>query len=449
MEEFKTWHCRHEIKLAFHGLKSHEDCFFFQTMGIGQAKLQKTRTPGRDRIGMMASLNYLLLVIGALVCMPSLILFAETAAAFFLPRRGRPVITEGKFRSIAVLVPAHNESGGIAPTLEDISRQLNSGDQLVVVADNCTDDTAAVASVHGAHVIVRNDMERRGKGYALAFGLEYLAARPPEIVIIVDADCRLGADTIRTLAAASAESNRPVQALYLMKPPGGHEQRFAVAEFAWIVRNHVRPLGLANLGLPCQLMGTGMAFPWRIISSANLASGNLVEDLELGLNLARIGHPPKFCIEAIVESLFPTTEEGMVKQRQRWEHGSLSMLLKRSVRLCFAAAWLLNLPLLVLGLDLMVPPLAVHAAIVLLSTAACGVLYLFGTSGLPLALAMLGGILIVASLLLSWAGFGRTALPAKQFQSVLPYLLAKLKIYKGFSARNPIEWLRSDRTKEK
>lgn len=398
---------------------------------------------------MMASLNYLLLLIGALVFVPSIILFAETAVAFFLPRRDWPVIAEGKFRSIAVLVPARNESAGIAPTLEDISRQLNAGDQLIVVADNCTDDTAAVASAYGAQVIVRNDMDRRGKGYALAFGLEYLAARPPEIVIVVDADCRLGADTIKTLTAAAAASNRPVQALYLMKPPVGHEQRFAVAEFAWIVRNYVRPLGLANLGLPCQLMGTGMAFPWRVISSTNLASGNLVEDLELGLNLARNGHPPKFCMEAIVESLFPTTEEGMVKQRQRWEHGSLSMLLNRSVRLCFAAARRLNFPLLVLGLDLMVPPLAVHAAAILLATAACGVLYLFGASGLAIALAMLGGSLFAASLLLSWAGFGRTVLPARQFHRLLPYLLAKLKIYKGFSARNPGEWLRSDRTKEK
>ena len=52
------------------------------------------------------------------------------------------------------------------------------------------------------------------------------------------------------------------------------------------MKNWVRPLGLSNLNLPCQLMGTGMAFPWELIRSANLASGSIVEDTKLGLELA-------------------------------------------------------------------------------------------------------------------------------------------------------------------
>ena len=56
-----------------------------------------------------------------------------------------------------VVVPAHNESLGLVPTLQDIKAQLGAGDRLIVVADNCTDDTAEVAVASGAEVIVRND----------------------------------------------------------------------------------------------------------------------------------------------------------------------------------------------------------------------------------------------------------------------------------------------------
>ena len=72
-------------------------------------------------------------------------------------------------------------------------------------------------------------------------------------------------------------------------------QRTRVREFAWRVKNWVRPLGLSSLGLPCQLMGTGMAFPWEVIADARLATGSLAEDLKLGLELAANGHPPVFC----------------------------------------------------------------------------------------------------------------------------------------------------------
>jgi len=92
----------------------------------------------------------------------------------------------------AVLVPAHNESQNLVPTLLDIRAQLGEGDRLVVVADNCTDDTAEVARACQAEVIVRNCPEKRGKSYALDWGVRNLGEVRPDTVIIVDADCRLG-----------------------------------------------------------------------------------------------------------------------------------------------------------------------------------------------------------------------------------------------------------------
>src|SRR5262249_18472589 len=153
--------------------------------------------------------------------------------------------------------------------------------RVLVVADNCTDDTAVVAAAAGAEVTVRHDLMRVGKGYALDWGLRHLSVDPPDVVIMVDADCRLGAGAIERLMASVLATGRPVQALYLMTVPERSAVNHRVAEFAWRAKNWIRPLGLHRLGLPCQLMGTGMAFPWAVIRTAELASGRIVEDLRL------------------------------------------------------------------------------------------------------------------------------------------------------------------------
>jgi glycosyltransferase involved in cell wall biosynthesis len=73
-----------------------------------------------------------------------------------------------------VLIPAHNEEAGIDATLGSIDAIEYPGQlvSVVVVADNCTDDTAARAIAAGAEAMTRIDSERRGKGYALGWALE-------------------------------------------------------------------------------------------------------------------------------------------------------------------------------------------------------------------------------------------------------------------------------------
>ncbi|MBD2750536.1 glycosyltransferase [Microvirga sp. BT688] len=198
----------------------------------------------------------------SLVCLPSAILVAEILAASTLKNRASLAFrTGGSIRPgpIAVIVPAHNEEAGILPTLQDIEAQLRPGDRLLVVANNCSDNTAAVARAVGAEVSERHDPDHRGKGYALDWGMRHLRQDPPETVIIIDADRRVAPGTVLTLAQAALATGRPTQALNIMKSARAGPRR-RVQELAWVLKNYVRPLGLARFGLPCQLMGTGMAF---------------------------------------------------------------------------------------------------------------------------------------------------------------------------------------------
>ena len=169
--------------------------------------------------------------------------------------RSRQHVVRGR---VAVLVPAHDEAAGIARTLDAVLPQLREHDRVVVVADNCSDDTAAIARAAGTQVQVveRTHATDRGKGFALAFGVDHLRADPPAAVLIVDADCELAPGSLEVLATELGRTQRPVQALYLMlaAPDAGLGRR--MAQFAWRVRNWARPAGWRRLGMPCQLMGT-------------------------------------------------------------------------------------------------------------------------------------------------------------------------------------------------
>ena len=190
------------------------------------------------------------------------LVFSSQILLAVIPRAARSPPANITRRSVAVLVPAHNECLGIASTIINVRSQLKSHDRLIVVADNCSDDTAAVSSAAGADVIERKDLTKRGKGFALDCGVRQLNFDPREIVIIVDADCQVESGAIDELASTCTATGRPTQALYLMTVPAVSQINHQVAEFSWRVKNWMRPLGLQALHLPCQLMGTGMAFPW-------------------------------------------------------------------------------------------------------------------------------------------------------------------------------------------
>jgi cellulose synthase/poly-beta-1,6-N-acetylglucosamine synthase-like glycosyltransferase len=389
-----------------------------------------------------------LLFIGAgLLGIPTAVLCLEILSA--LLQHQKPLYSiVGPRKRIAVIVPARNESSSVRPTLDDIKAQLCAGDRLLVVADNCTDDTAAVARWAGAEVLERRDPARIGKGYALDSGLRCLDRDPPEIVVMIDADCRLAGDVIDRLASACAITGRPVQALYLMTTPEGSKINHQVAEFAWRVKNLARPLGLAALALPCQLMGAGMAFPWKVIRAADLASDWITEDIKLGLELTAAGHPPLFCPAAVVTSQFASSKRGAEVQRRRWEHGHILTIFKKVPHSLGVGIALGSVPLLGLALDLLVPPLSLLAMMWTLILTVTGVAMLlgFGYGAFVLSAACLGCFAI--SLGLAWQRYGRDVVPYASLTSLPGYILAKLGLYQRIlSGRMSAHWIGTDRAK--
>jgi cellulose synthase/poly-beta-1,6-N-acetylglucosamine synthase-like glycosyltransferase len=371
-------------------------------------------------------------LLGLLVLVPCAVLFVQVMASMEPKRESAPA---GRRPRLAVLVPAHNEARGIQDCLTTISGQLQKADRLLVVADNCTDDTAALAASAGAEVVERRDAARRGKGYALDFGIRHLAADPPETLLVIDADCRLDAGAVDCLARACHAAERPVQALYLMHAGADAGPAARIAQFAWLVKNQVRALGSQRLGMPCLLTGSGMAFPWRMIERAALASAHLVEDLHLSIDLARAGTPALLCPRALVTSAFAAGPGGLQAQRMRWEHGHLSVILADVPRLLLEGVVKGQPRLVGMALDLCVPPLALLALVVAALAAS-------GAAAALVAAALLGSAVLAA-----WWRHGRE-LPLGALACAPFYALAKIPLYSRFLVKRQVEWVRSRRPGE-
>jgi len=371
--------------------------------------------------------------LSALCCVPAATFVAEVLIGAPPPRRSRA--PAGRRPRTVVLVPAHNEQAVIEGTLTNLRGELDEQTSLLVVADNCEDDTPALAERAGARVVRRVDPTRRGKGYAIEFGLDELAKAPPEVVVIVDADCRVEPGSIGILAQRALDTGRPVQAEYLILPPR-LEPRTAINALAFLIKNRVRPLGLLRLGLPCQLTGSGMAFPWEVIRKAPPMGAYLVEDMLMGLELARLGAPPLFCPEARIRSELPTREQAQQKQRRRWEHGHIATLLDQGPKLVLEGLRRGDIDLLALGLDVLVPPLT------LFLLGLCAVLGLNALASLglglgpgPLALSLGAVVAVGASVLVAWLTQGRELVPLRYAWVVPGYIFWKLPVYVAFAAR--------------
>lgn len=395
----------------------------------------------------LAVVNGLLLAGTALLVLPALLLLVQIVLAL---RQPPPLPAQPRPARIAVLIPAHNEGHGVRATIMQTLSQLGPDDRVLVVADNCNDDTAAQARLVGAEVVERHDAERRGKGYALDFGVRHLEmlaqheGHAPDVVLVLDADCVLSPGLIPRVAGLAQAHGRPVQASYLMHAatPG---LKARVAEFAMRVKNLARSRGMFRLGLPCQLLGTGMAFPWAVALRAPLASGHLAEDMQLGVRLARDGTPPLFCEDVLVTSVFAASQEGERSQRTRWEHGHLSLLVGEGPKLLWEALRRGRLAQAMLVMDMLVPPLALLAGLLVVATLAQAIWALLTGWVAGLVLALLGVAALLVAIVAARHRFAAELIGLGELLKAPVYVLAKLPIYLSFVVRRQTEWVRTKR----
>ncbi len=391
------------------------------------------------------SLN-LILLLGAIGISIPIIVFAIECFCSVLPQKKDRNLYLVDRPKTAVLIPAHNEAEYISLVVQEAQKQLLKDDQLIVIADNCQDDTAKIARSAGAFVIERVNEVEKGKGYALAEGILHLEkVNPPEVVVFLDADCIVADNAIANITRLASKTGRPVQAKYLMDQVNEPGLKDRVSSFALQVKNRIRFLGLKRIGGHSLLTGSGMAFPWFAMKHVTLAGAINADDMKLAVDLTLENIVPTYCESALVVGRLMENQDAQ-SQRTRWEHGHLQMISVEVPRLIRAFFKSPRFSLLLLALDISIPPLSLLVVTWLLALIfAFGTFFLAGASLLPPIILGLSGLLLFLSVILVWAKFASTDLPLKDLLSIPFYVVGKIPIYFKFLVNPQIGWLSTER----
>ncbi len=265
----------------------------------------------------------LLLVLEVLLALPLLYLLALAFGATLgtLRRPLRPASKPPTSR-FAILVPAHNEEVLIGSTLSSLAQLDYPADHysVHVIADNCTDRTAAIARAAGVQVHERADSEKRGKGYALAWAFDLLARGEAryDAYIVLDADAVVAPGMLEALARGLARGALALQSHNAVL----NAAESPVSALRWLalsLMNYIRPLGRNMLGGSSTLTGNGMCLTPEILVRHPWRAFGLSEDYQYYLSLVASGEKILFVPDADVRSVMPTTSRQLQSQDIRWE----------------------------------------------------------------------------------------------------------------------------------
>lgn len=354
-----------------------------------------------------------------------------------LPRRPRG---PGSPR-LAIVVPAHDEEANIARTVRSLREDAASleGVEIVVVADNCSDDTAEVARKAGAEALVRVDADLRGKGYALDHAFETLMPRGFDAFVVIDADTVVVPDFLRSAQQAFAGGADAIQARYGVL--NAHESyRTRLMSVALAAFNVLRPRGRERWGLSVGLLGNGFGLTRETLEEVPYKAASIVEDLEYHIRLVRAGRRVRFLDHAEVRADMPTGGAGTKTQRARWEGGRFLMI-KEQVPKLMLGVLRGRLRLAEPLFELLLLPLAFHLTLVLLA-----LLPPFW----PTRLYAMSALGLVVLHVLAAIRVGRGGLAELLAFAGAPFYVAwklamTLRILKA--ARRDANWVRTDREK--
>ncbi len=279
--------------------------------------------------------------------------------------RGRPE-SEGTPSSletleIAVVIPAHNEEVGISKTLLSLQNcdPALPNQNIYVIADNCSDDTATVSEDMGVNVLERQNEQERGKGYALNYAFAHLQALEKyDAFLIVDADTTVENNFISSYQDLFGSGADAGQSSYRVDQYQTNT-RTRLMNIAFLGINHLRPLGREKAGLSAGILGNGFGLSANTLQEIPYDSYSIVEDLEYHLRLIRAGKKVEFLEQTSVRSEMPANAKDAESQRARWEGGRFKMIRQIAPKLCMEVMRG-KLRMLEPLLELLLLPLAYH-----------------------------------------------------------------------------------------
>ncbi len=254
-------------------------------------------------------------------------------------KRDTPLSIVPQSRFVFV-VPAHNEENGITATVQSllsVSYQRTLFD-VVVVADNCTDQTAKQARDAGAECIERYDAELRGKGYALSLAFTELLPRGYDAFIVIDADSIVSQNFLSVLDARLGRGEKVIQAYNGMANPDASVLTY-MFQVGNLIENKLFWEPKQAFGLPIILRGNGMCFAREILEKYPWNAFSIVEDTEYGLTLIANDIRIHFASDMGVYACQPETFQHAFAQRVRWAAGNATLTKGRAIKMIVSGAF--------------------------------------------------------------------------------------------------------------
>lgn len=276
---------------------------------------------------MLELIGYLILVLATVPALMAAYLGFLTLSAWIMHFRKRSSYQPAKKHRFTFVIPAHNEEKLLPATLKNVNNNIDYPRSLydvVVIADNCTDQTAEVAASHSI-VFERENKELRGKGYALEWGLSeyWRKGNQSDAIIILDADTVVSENFLIEVNRHFDQGQKVIQTFYsVLNPTESWSAGLRYAALA--VLHYVRPLGRSLFGGSAGLKGNGMVFSADVIKNHSWSS-SLTEDIEFHMDLLLSGEKVYFAPNATIWAEMPNSIEDADSQNERWETGRLDM----------------------------------------------------------------------------------------------------------------------------
>jgi cellulose synthase/poly-beta-1,6-N-acetylglucosamine synthase-like glycosyltransferase len=230
--------------------------------------------------------------------------------------------------NLVVLIPAHNEEGSIAATIEAQLKQSRRPDKIVVISDNSTDNTYQIAKKYPV-TAVKTIANRHKKSGALNWAWRRFAF-DADIVVCLDADTVLPKNAIRDwIKEFQADPMLGGSSSKFTMPGDDYLTSLQRAEFAkWTTT------GLRR-GWTSVLAGTGCAIRNSVLKQVAARDdrdgpwsyGSMVEDFELTYRVREMGYVCQISptVRAYTDAM--KTAKSLWAQRMKWQVGTVEDLL--------------------------------------------------------------------------------------------------------------------------
>lgn len=230
---------------------------------------------------------------------------------------------------IWALIPAHNEERAIYKTIKSLQSQTIKPQRIVVIADNCSDDTIKIAKFKGAEVFITKNNKNKKAGAYNQF-LQSIKNDEVDFLLLMDADTvvaknaiEIGIKHFKNKNVAAVCSKAGVQAPN-KKYNFIEKILYGLQKIEYGIYDSQRVQTIENIKV---IHGMAALHRWKYLKNVGMFNEDCItEDYYLTLMYKSMGYSVTLEIKMIAWTIVPVDIAELCIQRIRWNRGGVDAL---------------------------------------------------------------------------------------------------------------------------